>query len=254
MAMPYEKELAFARRIALESGQLSLQHQARGVEPEEKDDLSPVTIADKESEKLIVGALAREFPDDGVLGEEGTEKIGSNGRKWIIDPIDGTRDFVRGNDLWAVLIGLEVDDEVAMGVAHFPARGTTFYAVKGIGAYRDGVRLKVSSIQSVDKAVLSVNGLNNLGKRPFAPMLLTWISQFWSVRSLGGALDAMMLASGQVDVWIENTAKAWDLAPLKIIFEESGAKFYNFDGGTSIYGGDCIVCTPALESTIRQLM
>ena len=80
------------------------------------------------------------------------------------------------------------------------------------------------------------------------------MSQFWAVRSMGGCLDAMMLAAGQAEFWIENTAKAWDLAPLKVILEEAGARFLNFDGGSSIHGGDCIACVPALEPEARRLM
>ena len=104
MAMPFEKELAVARRVARESGELAMRLQAQGVEAEEKADLSPVTIADKECEKLISRLLLEAFPDDGLLGEEGANRESANGRKWIIDPIDGTRDFVRGTPVWSVSV------------------------------------------------------------------------------------------------------------------------------------------------------
>ena len=123
MAMPFEKELAVARRVARESGELAMRLQAQGVEAEEKADLSPVTIADKECEKLISRLLLEAFPDDGLLGEEGANRESANGRKWIIDPIDGTRDFVRGTPVWSVLIGLEVDGVVETGVCHLAPRG-----------------------------------------------------------------------------------------------------------------------------------
>jgi len=254
MAMPFEKELAVARRVARESGELALRLQLQGVQPEEKSDLSPVTLADKECEKLISRLLLEAFPDDGLLGEEGANRTAANGRKWIIDPIDGTRDFVRGMPLWSVLIGLEVDGVVETGVCHLPPRGETFFAIRGQGAFRDDTRIGISKIQTVSQAVLCINGLNGMSGRDFAPGLLDWMAPFWGVRSMGGCLDAMLLAAGQVDFWIENTAKAWDLAPLKVIMEEAGALFRNFDGGDSIYGGDCLAFVPPLEEAAQKLM
>ncbi len=254
MAMAFERELAVARRVARESGELAMRLQAQGVQPEEKADLSPVTLADKECEKLISRLLLEAFPEDGLLGEEGANSESANGRKWIIDPIDGTRDFVRGNPLWSVLIGLEVDGVVETGVCHLAPRGETFFAIRGHGAFRDDTRIGISSVQSVSQAVLCINGLNGMAERSFAPGLMDWMARFWAVRSMGGCLDAMLLAAGQADFWIENTAKAWDLAPLKVIMEEAGAMFRNFDGGDSIYGGDCLAFVPSLQGEARRLM
>lgn len=254
MAMPFEKELAVARRVTRESGKLAMRLQAQGVQPEEKTDLSPVTIADKECEKLISRLLLEAFPDDGLLGEEGANRESGNGRKWIIDPIDGTRDFVRGTPLWSVLIGLEVDGVVETGVCHLAPRGETFFAIRGQGAFRDDTRIGISRVKAASDAVLCINGLNGMAKRSFAPGLVDWMARFWAVRSMGGCLDAMMLAAGQADFWVENTAQAWDLAPLKVIMEEAGVLFRNFDGGTSIYGGDCLAFVPALEEEARRLM
>lgn len=107
LQMPYSQEIETARRIANLSAELALRHQKTGITAENKSDDSPVTIADKECEKLIAKMLLEAFPDDGILGEEGSRKESQNGRRWIIDPIDGTRDFVRGNPLWSVLIALE---------------------------------------------------------------------------------------------------------------------------------------------------
>ncbi|MGH9632766.1 MAG: inositol monophosphatase family protein, partial [Bryobacteraceae bacterium] len=177
-----------------------------------------------------------------------------NGRRWIIDPIDGTRDFVRGNPFWAVLIGLEVDGEVVAGVSHMPALKNMYSAVKGAGAFCNEDRLQVSSLQEPSEAVVCLNGFNNLTAHPFSKNLLEWLSGFWAVRSLGGCMDAMMLAAGQVDVWIEPHAKAWDLAALQIILEEAGAVFINLDGGRSIYGGNCAAFVPALEGPVRKLL
>ena len=171
MAMPFEKELDIARSIAIRSGALALRMQASGVNAEEKSDLSPVTLADRECEKLIAHLLEESFPQDGLLGEEGANKVSRNGRRWIIDPIDGTRDFVRGLPLWSVLIGLEVDGVVETGVTYLAPRGEMFFATRGNGAFRDDSPIHISSVASASQAVLCINGLNNMGNRGFAPSL-----------------------------------------------------------------------------------
>jgi histidinol-phosphatase len=250
----FEQELEVARAVAMAAGELALEHQRRGVSPEAKPDLSPVTIADKESERLIVERIRQAFPADGILGEEGSDAGGSSGRRWIIDPIDGTRDFLRGLPLWAIMIGLEQDGEVVAGVSHMPARGETYWAARGQGAWCNGTQLHASNRSSAAEAVLCINEMNYLARQPWGAKVLDWTSHFWSVRSLGGSLDAVMLASGRVDIWVEPRAKAWDLAPYWILFSEAGVEALNFDGGSSIYGGSCIGYAPGLEGAVRELL
>jgi histidinol-phosphatase len=252
--MRFEKELHLARSVAMHAGELAIGYQQRGVTPENKSDLSPVTIADRECEALITKLISEVFPEDGLLGEEGAARPGRSGRRWIIDPIDGTRDFVRGNPLWAVLIGLEVDGEVVAGVAHLAPQKQMFSAVKGEGVWLNEKPIRISEITSPASAVLCINGMNSMAALPFGRKTIDWMTQFWAVRSLGGCVDATMLASGQAEVWLEPKAQAWDLAPLKVILEEAGARFFNFDGGSSIYGGNCVACVPALEPAVRDLL
>src|SRR5437899_7038978 len=200
--MPYNQEIETARRIADLSAKLALRHQKTGISAENKPDDSPVTIADKECEKLIAKMLEESFPDDGILGEEGSSKESRNGRRWIVDPIDGTRDFVRGNPLWGVLIGLEEAGETQMGLVHLPLLGKTCWASRGGGAFTNGTLLRVSSIADAGAAVLSVNSLNRIRHMAFSRRLIDWASRFWAVRCLGGTPDAMMVAAGQIDAWI----------------------------------------------------
>ncbi|MDX2149803.1 MAG: inositol monophosphatase family protein [Bryobacteraceae bacterium] len=249
--MPYEREMEVCRRAASVAGEIALRYHRSGLTPEEKDDLSPVTIADRECERAIASLLTEVFPEDGLLGEEGAARESRSGRRWIIDPIDGTRDFVRGNHLFANLIALEAGGEVVAGVANFPALGALYLAGKGHGAWRDGVRLQVAETASPSKAVLCYQGLNNVAPA-MRGTLLDWFSQFWAVRSMGGALDASFVAEGQADIWIEHGAKAWDLAPLKILVEEAGGRYFNFDGGSSIYAGNCVCTNPNLEAVVRR--
>jgi histidinol-phosphatase len=250
--MAYEKELTLGAEIARKAGSLALELREGNIGIESKSDESPVTIADRACEKFIVEQLQAAFPEDGLLGEEGASRESSNGRRWIIDPIDGTRDFIRGTRAWSVLIGLEEHGHVVAGHAYFPALREMFSAARGEGAFWDGERMKASAIEKKSEALLCCNGLSYMHRYPFAKELVDWLGQFWTVRSMGGCLDAMLLASGRADVWIEAQAKPWDLAPLKIIAEEAGCLAFDFEGKDTIYGGNYVICVPALAEEIKR--
>jgi histidinol-phosphatase len=252
--MKFQREIEAAKLLAQEAGAMAVDYQRRGVRAELKSDESPVTAADRACEKLIVDWLEREFPEDGVLGEEGANREGRNGRRWIVDPIDGTRDFVRGIPLWAVLIALEQDGEIVAGAAHCPKQGLLLWAGVGEGAWANETRLRVSDKADPAQAVAAFNGFNKIGVSRFAPLLVPWLQRFWAVRSLGGAMDAMLLAHGQTDVWIEPNAAPWDLAPLKLLIEEAGGTFASFEGENTIYGGNAYACVPGLEPYVRELL
>ena len=256
--MAFENELARARELAWAAGALALRYQSQGFTTEDKPDDSPVTIADKESERLLVTALSESFPNDGLLGEEGTDRKGASGRRWIIDPIDGTRDFVRGNHLWCNLLALEANGEVEVGVATFPALQTQYWAVRGEGAWRSAngavTRMNCSTIETPARAVVCFNQLNKALHRPLAEKTLPFLSQFWAHRSLGGALDAMLVAAGSAEVWIEPHCQAWDLAPLSLIAKEAGCLYYDYAGVDTIYNHNAIICTPNLEPAVRAYL
>lgn len=249
----WDQELRVAIEAAMRAGELAMRYQA-GIEAEAKADLSPVTKADRECEQLIASMLSDAFPTDGLLGEEGTERESRSGRRWIIDPIDGTRDYVRGSALWANLIGLEAEGEIVAGVANLPGFRGLYTASRGSGAYRNGEPIRVSSKCTISEAVLCLNGLNKLNQTPDVRRLLEFMAEFWAIRCMGGCPDAMLVASGQAEIWIEPTAAPWDLAPLKIIIQEAGGCFFNLDGGSTIYGGNCIACTPSLEEPVKKFI
>jgi fructose-1,6-bisphosphatase/inositol monophosphatase family enzyme len=252
--MAWEREIDVCREVAARAGALALRHAEQGVTSEDKTDLSPVTVADRECERLIVEGLRAAFPEDGFLGEEGSRDDGCSGRRWIVDPIDGTRDFLRGLGTWSNLIGLEADGEVVLGVCHMAARGEMYWAVRGEGAWRNDRRITVSSIDRRDKAVACLTAFEAVHRSPLAPRILEHLAGYWTVRSMGGCQDAMLVASGRAEVWIELSGKAWDLAPLQVIAEEAGARFFNFDGGRSIYGGSAVLCVPFLEEELREFV
>lgn len=249
----WSRELEVASEAAKSAAVLALRYQPNIV-AETKPDKSPVTQADRECERMIAAILSDAFPDDGILGEEGARAETRSGRRWIIDPIDGTRDYVRGNPLWANLIALEADGDVVAGVVNQPVLGKLYTASRAGGAFRDGARIQASAKTLVDESVLCLNGYDKVAKTPFRDRLLDWMARFWAVRGLGGAADAMMVASGQAEVWMEPSASPWDFAPLKIILEEAGARYLNIDGGSTIYAGNGIGCAPGLEEEVRRFL
>jgi histidinol-phosphatase len=249
----WSKELELASEAARKAAELALKYQPNIV-AEIKPDKSPVTQADRECERMIANLLHEAFPDDGILGEEGARVESRSGRRWIIDPIDGTRDYVRGNPLWANLIALEVGNDVVAGVVNLPMLGRFYTGSRGGGAYCNGLAIHASQKTSLDESVLCVNGYDKVAKSPFYGRLLDWMTRFWAVRGLGGAADAMMVASGQAEIWIEPSASPWDFAPLKVILEEAGARYLNVDGGSSIYAGNGIGCAPGLEQEVRRFL
>ena len=252
--MPYQEELSIGATIARKAGDLALKIRQGNIGIESKSDESPVTIADKACEELIVTELKKAFPADGLMGEEGAMQESTNGRKWIIDPIDGTRDFIRGTGAWSVLIGLEENGVIVAGFAYFPTTGLMWTAALGEGAWRNGVRIHASDKKTQAEALLCCNGIGFMHRYAFAPRLLDWLSKFWTVRSMGGCLDSMLVASGVADAWIEAQAKPWDLAPLKIIAQEAGCVTFDFTGEDTIYGGNYVICVPALADEIKAFL
>jgi histidinol phosphatase-like enzyme (inositol monophosphatase family) len=253
--MSWERESEWARRIALRAGEIAREHAARGVSAEQKADDSPVTEADRAVEAFIASALREAFPDDGLLGEEGARAEGRSGRRWIIDPIDGTRDFVRGLPGWSSMLALEAEGEVVVGACHLAAVGELYWAARGHGAWAGSRRLQASSIARPDRAVLCVTTLGGLVSHGrLADRARAFLPRFWAVRSISGCFDAMMVAAGRADAWVELEAASWDLAPLQVIAEEAGARFFNFDGGRSPHGGNCVICAPGLEADLREFV
>jgi histidinol-phosphatase len=201
-----------------------------------------------------VEELLSAFPDDGVLGEEGARVEGRSGRRWIVDPIDGTRDFLRGIPSWGHLIALEAEARVVVGVCHLAAQRRLHWAVAGEGAFLGAERLHVSPERARRHSVLCVTGLTLLAGHAFTPRLPELFSRFGTVRSMGGCQDAMLVVTGRAEAWLEMTGKAWDLAPMKLLAEEAGARFFNFDGGSSVHGGNAVICVPELERELRAFV
>jgi fructose-1,6-bisphosphatase/inositol monophosphatase family enzyme len=249
--MAWERELEVALALVKQAGQITLDYRAKGFNTEIKDDDSPVTEADQAAEKFLVEQLAAAFPEDGFLGEEGSNATGKSGRRWILDPIDGTKDYARRLPTYSNLLALEADGEVVVGIANHPVLGDIYYASKGNGAYCNGRRLQVSAVKTLSRAILGFNGINHLTNKFFSPTIASFVSQFWAIRCFGG-LEPAYVVSGQMDAFLSVTGKPWDYAPSKILVEEAGGRYFDFEGGCSIYHPTCVVTNEWLEEPVRR--
>jgi len=250
----YEREIQTALEITREAGAKALYYFDHGVPIEEKHDDSPVTAADRECEKLIRERLQETYPEDGILGEEGTRIVSRSGRRWIIDPIDGTRDFVRKNSFWSVQVALQSDAQVVLGVIYCPCLDKMLYASIASGCFLNGDRVMASDITSLDKSILMVSGFKAAWDSwpPEALRLLT--RKCWTVRCYGGCYDVITLATGKADIWLSGSGMEWDYAPVQIIARECGARFLTKEGDNRIDAKHCVVCAPGIEAELRKTL
>lgn len=250
------KELTLALDIARKAGEIALQYYERGTTGTMKQDNTPVTIADQECEKLIRETILQRYPDDAILGEEEGETAarGDSRRRWIIDPIDGTYNFTRQVPIWSLLLALEVNDEIVMGVVHAPAMNETFWAQRGHGAWRNGERVHVSSIDEMQKAMFVFGAPDRIVKNGYLNGLERVIKATYRQRGFGDYLNFAHVFEGKAEAAFEVGLKPWDLAPMKIIVEEAGGRYSDLQGGTSIYSGSCLVSNGKLHDQILQLL
>jgi histidinol-phosphatase len=208
---------------------------------ERKRDESPVTRADREAEAFLRSTLQASFPTDAFLGEEHGETPGSSGFRWIIDPVDGTRSFVRGIPIWATLVGLEHQGEQIAGVVVAPAMRTTYRALRGDGAYRDGRRIRVSDVAALGEAHMLYSNLAWFIKPGRLESFVHLAAQTERQRGFGDYYGFVLVAQGSGDFMIEHGVHAWDVAAIRPIIEEAGGRFSNWDGGADIHRPDVLV-------------
>lgn len=244
-----DRALAAAVDAARAAGKIALDYYHGGFDVTIKPDLTPVTQADREAEQAIVGILRSAFPDVGVLGEE----FGAQGpreRRFIIDPIDGTKNFVRKIPIWATLIALEDDGEIVAGVIHNPAAGELYTARRGGGAHRNGVPVRVSDIGELAGAYLIHAGLNILRRLPNWEGFLRLVDATDRQRGFGDYVGYGLVADGRAEIYAEAGLKPWDLAPCKIVVEEAGGRFTDFDGRPTIYTGTALATNGRLHDAV----
>jgi len=251
-----EADLAVALGLATRADAITLNRfGALDLRIDTKPDLTPVTDADQAVEAELRQALSDERPHDAVLGEEYGGTAVFEGRQWVVDPIDGTKNFVRGVPVWASLIALLQDGVPVVGVISAPALNRRWWAASGMGAFAsigDGAprRLTVSGVSELASASLSfssLSGWSDLGRRA---EFLELTDSVWRVRAYGDFFSYCLLAEGAVDIAAEPEVKLWDLAPLDLLVREAGGLFTNLDGVPGPHGGNAVASNGLLHQEV----
>jgi len=225
---------------AEQAGRLAHGYFDRALTVECKEDQSPVTAADREAEAFLRRSLLDTFPKDGFLGEESGDQPGSSGFRWIVDPIDGTRNFVRGIPIWATLVGLEYKGEALAGVAVAPALGQNYRALRSDGAYRGERRLRVSDVSALDQAIMFYSSLSRFVKAGKQKEFLELAARTQRQRGFGDFYGFVLVAQGSGELMVEHGVHVWDVAGLKVIVEEAGGRFTDWDGTATHVRADVI--------------
>lgn len=252
---PWREHLEFATETAWQAGQLTLGYFQTGLHPDLKEDDSPVTVADRKSEQLIRRRIESHYPDYGILGEEYGEAAAQNSvRRWIVDPIDGTRSFVRGVPLYAVLIALEVGDEVPVGVAYFPALGEMLAAADGLGCWWNGRPARVSDQQRLADGLVSHTDATGFAQFGREAEWQRFQSCGATCRGWSDAYGHMLVATGRAEVMLDPIMSVWDCAPFLPILREAGGYFGDWSGAPTIHAGEALSTTPTLLPQVLALI
>jgi histidinol-phosphatase len=243
-----------AVEAAQQAGRIALGYFDGDLTVDTKKDLSPVTIADREAEAFLRKRLLGAFPQDAFLGEESGDQAGTSGFRWIIDPVDGTRSFVRGIPIWGTLVALEQKGEQIAGVAEVPALGVTYRALRGDGAYRGSRRIRVSDIADLKDAQIFYSSLSWFIKAGCGEMFFDLAVRTQRQRGFGDFYGWVLVAQGSGELMIEHGVSPWDVAALLPIIEEAGGRFSCWDGTVSIYRRDVLASNGKLHETALQIL
>ena len=239
---------------AQQAGRLAMGYFDTNVNVEWKQDNSPVTLADRGAENLLRTTLLARFPQDGFLGEESGSTPGTSGFRWIIDPIDGTRSFVRGIPIWATLVGLEFNGELVAGVAHLPAMGHTYRALRGDGAFRDERRIHVSDVADLSQAHLYYSSVSWFTKAGAVQAFLNLVEITERQRGFGDFYGFVLVAQGSGEIMLEHGVHPWDLAALIPIVEEAGGKMTDWSGVVDVQASNVLATNGKLHEAVLKLL
>ena len=221
---------------------------------EKKADNSPVTIADKQAEQLIRQMVTQHFPDDGFLGEEFGDQPGGSGFRWVIDPIDGTRSFVRHIPIWATLIGLEYRGEQIGGIAYVPVFDQMYRALRGDGAYVNDRRIQVSTEDQLSESLMCYSSIRWFQSAGREKTFLELVSKTQRQRGFGDFYGFVLVAEGAADLMLEHGVHEWDVSALKAIVEEAGGTFTDWKGTPTTATPDVLATNGKLHAATLAIL
>lgn len=243
-----------AAELARLAGDVAIGYYRRAIAVETKSDGSPVTAADRDAERTAREWIAARFPDDGILGEEfGAVRLGAR-RRWILDPIDGTKSFVRGVPLWGTLVAVAEGDAVLAGAAYFPAAGELVCAAPGEGAWWNGSRCAVSGVAALRAATVLTTD-DRFPERPARRAAFADLAARAAVaRTWGDCYGYLLVATGRAEAMVDDVVSPWDAAALQPIVTEAGGRFTDWAGAATAFGGDAVATNAALGEEVRAIL
>jgi histidinol-phosphatase len=247
-----EPFLNVAIEAAFTGGKRTLAYFNAGVAVETKADNSPVTIADREAEATIRTIIKAHYPTHSILGEEEGATEGDPDFRWIIDPLDGTKSFVRGVPLYGSLVGLEIEGEIKVGAVYMPALNELVTAASGLGCYWNGRKAQVSNISTLENATLLTTSSESCRKRGGAYDQLA--GKMLLNRGWGDCYGYVLVATGRADVMLDAGMNPWDCAPILPILTEAGGRFSDWAGTTTIYGVDGVGTNGVLHEQVLEIL
>lgn len=236
--------------LAQRAGAFTLQHFRKAdLSIDTKGDGTPVTVADRGAEAQLRAEIAERFPDDGIFGEEEAEKPGTSGRRWIIDPIDGTKAFTHGVPLYSNLLALEDAHGIAVGVINLPALGETIYAARGAGAWCNGERVRVNATATVAGSYVMTSGVAFWD----GSLLDEVVAAGLHLRTWGDAYGYALVATGRAEAMVDVSAELYDLAPVPVIMAEAGGRFTDLTGSDNPGGGSGLASNGVIHDELLRL-
>jgi histidinol-phosphatase len=254
--------LDFTTDIAYRAGRITLGYFNAGVRPDYKADDTPVTAADRAAEVFIRGEIEKAYPAHAILGEEFGESapsplgrgVGGEGFRWFIDPIDGTKSFIRGVPLYAVLIGLEIEGVIRVGAAYFPGTDEMLCAAEGEGAWWNGRRAHVSSESSMQRAWVCYTSLHSMSKYGRSEAWERINASAYVSRGWSDAYGYLAVATGRAEVMLDPIMNVWDCGPFPVILKEAGGYFGSWDGQEGHLHNEALACNAALLPEMLKLI
>lgn len=247
----FRKLLEVAVEAAQSAGAIALRHFDAGVSPDTKSDGTPVSVADRESERELRRVIGRAFPAHAILGEEeGATGAADSEYRWVLDPVDGTKSFVCGVPLWGVLVAVEVRGEPVVGVAHLPALGDTVAAARGEGCTRNGWPCHVSTTARIEDALLVTTSPRQM--RRDAPGYAALADRARFERGWSDCWGYTLVATGRADVALDTKLSPWDVAPFIPILEEAGGRVTDWRGERTSRGGNVVITNGLLHDEVLR--
>lgn len=253
MAEPSLQDLlAFSAHAAWQAGRITLRYFQTGVRIDKKSDDSPVTEADRAAERGIAGLIRDRFPDDAIVGEEFGDHAGRTGRRWIIDPIDGTKSFVHGVPLYGVMICVEIDGVPSVGVVHLPAMNEMVCAARGSGCTWNGRPASVSTVSRLEDALLCATDFESFAEYGRDGAYRNLAGKVAYCRGWGDCYGHILVATGRAEIMLDPIMAVWDCAALQPILEEAGGTFTDWSGNATIAGGEAISTNGAVFDEVMR--